>query len=192
MGNNSENEYRRWTTKVASRTRTFGVLLLLVAATLCFSVIKFGLDSFLAIASIIAFTLCGIGWFFYLKYLVRVEHELKAKAYGAEERKITNPIFQEIFQEYQYDRFEGVIQSGYFAKWKLNEVYEYDQAIDIIYTNKEHEIALTISNDEVSIFIDEETDDPIIQTIPLVDDKYKDIYLLFADIAKICEHALGV
>ena len=57
MGNNSENEYRRWTTKVARRTRTFGVLLLLVAATLCFSVIKFkNMDTHMAIFTLYGYT----------------------------------------------------------------------------------------------------------------------------------------
>lgn len=190
MANDNEAEYKRWTAKVVSRTKVFNLLLLLIAATLCFSVVLFGLKSFLSIASIVVFVLLCIGWLFYLSYMVRIEHALKIKAYGAEERIITNPIFREIYEEFQYDRFEGMIHKGFFEKWKIESLDEHNQVIDIIYTNKEHEISLTISNDEVSIIIDEETDEPIIQTIPLDDERYMNLYVLFEDIAEFCKKAL--
>lgn len=190
MTNDNEAEYKRWTKKVASRTRVFNLLLLLIAATLCFSVVLFGLNCFLAIASIIAFVFLCIGWFFYLSYMVRIEHALKIKAYGTEERIITNPIFQEIYEEFQYDRFEGMIHKNFFEKWKLQSLFDDNKVIDIIYTNKEHEIAIAMSNDEVSIIIDEETDDPIMQTIPLDDERYMNLYVLFEDIAEFCKNVL--
>jgi len=192
MANDNEAEYKRWTAKVVSRTKVFNLLLLLIAATLCFSVVLFGLKSFLSIASIVVFVLLCIGWLFYLSYMVRIEHALKIKAYGAEERIITNPIFQEIYEEFHYDRFEGMIHKGFFEKWKIESLDEHNQVIDIIYTNKEHEISLTISNDEVSICIDEETDEPIIQTIPLDDERYMNLYVLFEDIAEFCKNAMQV
>lgn len=190
MKDGNEVEYKQWTAKVVSRTKVFNLLLLLIAATLCFSVVLFGLNSFLSIASIVVFVLLCIVWLFYLSYMVRIEHALKIKAYGAEERIITNPIFQEIYEEFQYDRFEGMIHKGFFEKWKLESLDEHNQVIDIIYTNKEHEISLTISNDEVSILIDEETDDPTIKTIPLDDERYMNLYVLFEDIADFCKDAL--
>ena len=176
--------------KIESRTKAFGWLLLVVAATLCFSAVRFGLNSFLSIASIVVFVLLCIGWLFYLNYMVRIEHALKIKAYGTEEKKITNPIFQEIYEEFHYDRFEGMIHKGFFEKWKLASLDDDNQVIDIIYTNKEHEISLTISNEEVSIIIDEETDDPIMQNIPLDDERYMNLYVLFEDIAEFCKNAL--
>jgi len=190
MANDNEAEYKRWTAKVVSRTKVFNLLLLLIAATLCFSVVLFGLKSFLSAASIVVFVLLCIGWLFYLSYMVRIEHALKIKAYGTEERIITNPIFREIYEEFQYDRFEGMIHKGFFEKWKIESLDEHNQVIDIIYTNKEHEISLTISNDEVSIYIDEETDEPIMQTIPLDDERYMNLYVLFEDIAEFCKNAL--
>lgn len=175
-----------------SRTKVFNILLLLIAATLCFSVVLFGLKSFLSIASIVVFVLLCIGWLFYLSYMVRIEHALKIKAYGAEERIITNPIFQEIYEVFHYDRFEGMIHKGFFEKWKIESLDDHNQVIDIIYTNKEHEISLTISNDEVSIIIDEETDEPTMQTIPLDDERYMNLYVLFQDIAEFCKNAMQV
>ena len=186
----NETEYKQWTKKIESRTKAFGWLLLVVAATLCFSAVRFGLNSFLSIASIVVFVLLCIGWLFYLNYMVRIEHALKIKAYGTEEKKITNPIFQEIYEEFHYDRFEGMIHKGFFEKWKLASLDDDNQVIDIIYTNKEHEISLTISNEEVSIIIDEETDDPIMQNIPLDDERYMNLYVLFEDIAEFCKNAL--
>ena len=186
----NETEYKQWTKKIESRTKAFGWLLLVVAATLCFSAVRFGLNSFLSIASIVVFVLLCIGWLFYLNYMVRIEHELKIKAYGTVEKKITNPIFQEIYEEFHYDRFEGMIHKGFFEKWKLASLDDDNQVIDIIYTNKEHEISLTISNEEVSIIIDEETDAPIMQNIPLDDERYMNLYVLFEDIAEFCKNAL--
>ena len=186
----NEAEYKQWTKKIESRTKAFGWLLLVVAATLCFSAVRFGLNSFLSIASIVVFVLLCIGWLFYLNYMVRIEHALKIKAYGTEEKKITNPIFQEIYEEFHYDRFEGMIHKGFFEKWKLSSLDDDNQVIDIIYTNKEHEISLTISNEEVSIIIDEETDEPIMQTVPLDDERYMNLYVLFEDIAEFCKNAL--
>ena len=187
----NEVEYKQWTKKIESRTKAFVWLLLFVAAILCFSAVLFGLNSFLSIASIVVFVLLCIGWLFYLNYMVRIEHALRIEAYGTEERIITNPIFQEIYDEFLYDRFEGVIQKGFFENWKLDGLYDDNKVIDIIYTKKEHEISLTISDEEVSIIIDEETNDPIMQTIPLEDERYMNLYVLFEDIAEFCEHALG-
>ncbi|MEA4869804.1 hypothetical protein SDC9_80524 [bioreactor metagenome] len=189
MENQSVAEYRRWTKIIASRTKIWNLLLLLIGASIGFCAVLLGLSHWLTLSSIFAFVLLCVSWLFILKHMVRVEQDLKVKAFGAEETKITNPIYREIYEEYQYDGFEGVIGKGFFERWKLEHLDDGNQMINIVYTNKGHEIALTLSDDGVSIIIDEESDDHML-TIPLNDEKYKDIYVLFDAITTACRNVL--
>jgi hypothetical protein len=185
-----DSEYKKLVTKIDRHFHVFIITTCLIGAAICVALVTTGMSSCCTLLSILAFVLLLVARYFHMVRFAKMEQELRIKTYGTKTKEITNPIFQELYEEFRYDRFEGVINKGFFEKWKFEWADERNQAIDIIYTNKKHEIAITISNEEVSIIIDEETDDPIMRTILLDDEKWMDIYVLFDAITEICKNAL--
>ena len=186
------SEYQKLSQRTTKWASAFLVAASVIGGVICVATVATGFLSSITLLSILAFVLLLIARYFQAKRFGKAEQELRAKIYGVEKKEITNPIFKELYEEFQYDQFEGVLKRGFFETWKVTWVDEHNQLIDLIYTKKEHEIAITISNDEVSIVIDEETDNPTMQAIPLDDEKWKDIYVLFDAITVICKQALQI
>lgn len=186
------SEYQKLSQRTTKWASAFLITASVIGCVICVATVATGFLSSITLLSILAFVLLLIVRYFQAKRFGKAEQELRAKIYGVEKKEITNPIFKELYEEFQYDQFEGVLKRGFFETWKVTWVDEHNQLIDLIYTKKEHEIAITISNDEVSIVIDEETDNPTMQAIPLDDEKWKDIYVLFDAITVICKQALQI
>ena len=184
------SEYQKMSQRSIGWARAFLITASVIGGVICVAIAAGGSRSPITLLSILALVLLFVVRYFQVRQLAKAEQELRTTIYGAEANEITNPIFQELYEEFRYDQFEGVLNQGFFEKWKVTWADEHNQLIDLIYTKKEHEIAITISNDEVSILVDEETDNPTMQTIPLDDEKWRDIYVLFDAIAEICKHAL--
>ena len=186
------SEYQKMSQRYTRWARVFLITASVIGGVICVAIAADGLLSPFALLSILALVLLFVARYFQVKQHAIEEEEVRVKIYGVETREITNPVFQELYEEFHYDQFEGVLSQGFFEKWKVTWADEHNQLIDLIYTKKEHEIAITISNDEVSIVIDEETNNPTMQIIPLDDEKWKDIYVLFDAITKICMHVLQI
>ena len=184
------SEYQELSKRSARWASAFLITASVIGGVICVAIAAVGIRSPFSLLSIFAFVLLFVARYFQVKQHAEAEEEMRVKIYGVEKKEITNPIFQELYEEFQYDQFEGVLKQGFFETWKVTWADEHNQLIDLIYTKKEHEIAITISNDEVSIVIDEETDSPTMQDIPLDDEKWKDIYVLFDAITVICKQAL--
>ena len=184
------SEYQKLNQRSARWAGAFLVTAAVIGGVICVAIAAVGLRSSFTLLAILAFVLLFVARYFQVKQHAKAEEALRVKIYGVEKMEITNPIFRELYEEFHYDQFEGVLKQGFFENWKVTWVDEHNQLIDLIYTKQEHEIAITISNNEVSIMIDEETDNPTMQDIPLDDEKWKDVYVLFSAITVICKQAL--
>lgn len=89
----------------------------------------------------------------------------------------TNPLFQTIIEEYQTMGLEPFLDHIRLPGWKLEECTDHNGIITIIFTRKDAEIIIDLSDEEVVLHFDEESDD-VILVQPLTSDVFSDINAL--------------
>lgn len=120
-------------------------------------------------ASIIAGVIWCFGGYLVLMKMQREEKALRAKASKTERPEISSPLFKELYDEYEYNQLDGLTKNTFFHTWKLANIEDYHHIISLTFTKKHHEIAIDLSEAEISIIIDEETDSPDEFTMNLQD-----------------------
>ena len=156
-----ESGYQKRSKKVVSLSVVFiaGMVILSAAFIVGINILEScSLVFWISGVSVIAW---GIIFYFILQHMVNAEKKMREEARTSDLPEITNPLFKEILNGYRYNRLEEFTKNIFFRTWKLQDSGDYNNAIDLIFTRGQREIAIDISNDEVSIIIDEETDDPI-------------------------------
>ena len=154
------NEYKSWSETVVRYSKTFiaGICILGVALAVAIKILD--ITAVVFWVSIIAIVIwCGSA-FLVLKKMQQKEKTLRAAA-KTERPEISNPLFKELFDEYEYNQLEGFTQNIFFHTWKLTCIDDYNNIISLCFTKKQHEIAIDLSENDISIIIDEETDSPV-------------------------------
>lgn len=121
-----------------------------------------------------------------LKRLNRKETALRESVGGIQpELTATNPLFQTIIEEYEDMGLEPFINDIILPGWKTEACTDYNGIITIILIRKDHEIAIDLSDTEVTLHFDEEGSDIII-TEPLTTEAFSDINELTSFIRTKC------
>lgn len=100
---------------------------------------------------------------FVCRYFARKHSELYTAAYGNDSDIIDTGLFGEIWQEFEWNQFEGLTD----GKVVFSETHNNTIEIEII--RHEHEFNIEIDKDGVYMVMDEETDIPVEKEIPLVE-----------------------
>lgn len=126
-------------------------------------------------------------FYFSLKRIVAKENALRESIYGKEaELQATNPLFQAIIDEYELKGLELFINSIRPPVWKLEECFDCNGIITIIFTRKSSEIIIDLSDSEITMHFDEEMDDVIV-TRALTSEEFRDMKALSEYIKLQCQ-----
>ncbi len=182
-------EYLMWSKAVTRYAKMFiiGICLLIVPFVVGLNVLDKTPVIFLA--STIAIVIwCGSAYLI-LKKMLKAKESLRAAARNVERPEITSPLFKELFDEYEFNQLEGLTQNIFFHTWKLTCVDDYNSIISLCFTKKQHEISIDLSEKEVSIIIDEETDSPVELVMNMQD--FNSLDELFNAITAACRNSLS-
>lgn len=91
--------------------------------------------------------------------------KLYAEAYGEAAEYARTGIFAEIWDEYEFNQFEGIVD----VRTKCKYISDYKNTIEIDLVRRRHEFNIQIDETCVYFLADDETDSPIEQTVPLSD-----------------------
>lgn len=100
---------------------------------------------------------------FVCRYFARKHGELYTAAYGSDSDIIHTGLFGEIWQEFEWNQFEGLTD----GKVVFSETHNNTIEMEII--RHKHEFNIEIDKDGVYMVMDEETDIPVEKEIPLVE-----------------------
>lgn len=116
---------------------------------------------------------------FVCRYLVRKHEELFIAAYGNDSAIIHTGLFGEIWQEFEWNQFEGLTDG------KVVFVEKHNNTIELEIVRNKHEFDITIDKDAVYMVMDDETDMPVEKEIPLAE--MADLGQVFTAIRKFVE-----
>ncbi len=175
----AQKEYRQF-----DKHRGYIVITLvvfLVAALICFggslSIVDENPTPFLLFTCIlIVFTIITI---FICRYLARKGEQLYVAAYGNDKDIIRNGLFGELWQEFEWDQYEGLTDG------KVVFADTHNNTIDLQIIRHKHEFNICIDCEVVYMICDEETDTPIEKELPLSD--FKDVGEVFLAIREFIE-----
>ena len=86
-------------------------------------------------------------------------------AYGKENETMRTGLFEEIWKEFEWNRFEGMTAS------KVVFAEAHNNTIEMEIRHRHHEFDITIDNDAIYMVMDDETDVPVEKEVPLSDVK---------------------
>ena len=175
----AQKEYRRF-----DKHRGYIVITLvvfLVAVLICFggsfSIVDENPIPFLLFAGIlIVFTIITI---FICRYLARKGEQMYVAAYGNDSDIIRNGLFGELWQEFEWNQYEGLTDG------KVIFAETHNNTIDLQIIRKKHELSICIDCEAVYMICDEESDAPIEKELPLSD--FKDVGEVFGAIREFIE-----
>lgn len=116
---------------------------------------------------------------FICRYLVRKGERLYIAAYGNDTDVIRTGLFGEIWQEFEWNQYEGLTDG------KVVFAETHNNTIDMQIIRKKHEFSICIDCEAVYMICDEETDAPIEKEIPL--SNFKDVGEVFFAIREFIE-----
>ena len=159
----AQEEYRRFDTR-----RGYIVIIMvvfLVATLICFggslSVADEDPKLLLLFAGILI--LLTIITIFICRYLARKGEQLYVAAYGNDTDIIRNGLFGELWQEFEWNQYEGLTNG------KVVFAETHNNTIEMEIIRKKHEFNICIDCEVVYMICDEETDAPIEKEISLSD-----------------------
>lgn len=88
--------------------------------------------------------------------------KLYEKAYGKEDDLMRTGLFKEIWEEFEWNQFEGLING------KVIFAETHNNTIELAIIRKGHEFNITVDKDALYMLMDDETDTPVECEIPLV------------------------
>lgn len=175
----AQKEYRRF-----DKSRGYIVIttvIFLVATLICFgrslSIVDENPIPFLLFAGIlIVFTIITI---FICRYLARKGEQLYVAAYGNDTDIIRSGLFGELWQEFEWNSYEGLTDG------KVVFAETHNNTIDLQIMRKKHEFNICIDCEAVYMVCDEETNAPIEKAFPL--SNFKDVGEVFLAIREFIE-----
>ena len=175
----AQKEYRRFDKRRGYIVITLVVFL--VAVLICFggslSIVDENPIPFLLFAGIlIVFTTITI---FICRYLARKGERLYVAACGNDKDIVRNGLFGELWQEFEWNQFEGLTDG------KVVFAETHNNIIDLQILRKEHEFDICIDCEAIYMICDEETDAPIEKEIAL--SNFKDVGEVFLTIREFIE-----
>lgn len=116
---------------------------------------------------------------FICRYLARKGEQLYVAAYGNDTDIIRNGLFGKLWQEFEWNQYEGLTDG------KVVFAETHNNTIDLQIIRKKHEFSVCIDCEAVYMVCDEETDTPIESEIPL--SAFKDVGEVFLAIREFIE-----
>ena len=116
---------------------------------------------------------------FICRHLARKGEQLYIAAYGNDKDIIRNGLFGELWQEFEWNQYEGLTDG------KVVFAQTHNNTIDLQIIRHKHEFSVEITSDGLYLICDEETDAPIEKEIPLSD--FKDAGEVFLAIREFIE-----
>jgi len=175
----AQKEYRRFDVRRGIIIKTLVVFL--VAILVCFVTAFRNVDEdpaplLFCLGILIVYTVITI---FVCLHLARKHGQLYVAAYGNDTDVIHNGLFGELWQEFEWNQFEGLTDG------KVVFAETHNNTIDLQILRKEHEFDICIDCEAIYMICDEETDAPIEKEIPLSD--FKDVGEVFLAIREFIE-----
>ena len=159
----AQKEYRRFDVRRGIIIKTLVVFLVSILVCLIAAFRNVNKDPaplLFCLGILIVYTIIAI---FVCLYLARKHGQLYVAAYGNDTDIIHNGLFGELWQEFEWNQFEGLTDGKVvFAETRNN-------TIDLQILRKEHEFDICIDSEAIYMICDEETDAPIEKEIPLSD-----------------------
>jgi len=175
----AQKEYRRFDTRRGIIIKT--LIVFLVAILVCLiaafrNVNKDPTPLLFCLGILIVYTVITI---FVCLHLARKHGQLYVAAFGNDTDVIHNGLFGELWQEFEWNQFEGLTDG------KVVFAETHNNTIDLQILRKEHEFDICIDCEAIYMICDEETDAPIEKEIPLSD--FKDVGEVFLAIREFIE-----
>lgn len=175
----AQREYRRFDVRRGIIIKTLVVFL--VAILVCFVTAFRNVDKnpallLFCLGILIVYTVITI---FVCLHLARKHGQLYVAAYGNDTDVIRNGLFGELWQEFEWNQYEGLTDG------KVIFAETHNNTIDLQIMRKKHEFNICIDCEAVYMICDEETDTPIEKELPLSD--FKDVGEVFLAIREFIE-----
>ena len=174
-----QKEYRRFDVRRGIIIKTLVVFL--VAILICFIAAFRNADKdptplLFCLGVLIVYTVITI---FICLHLARKHGQLYVAAYGNDTDIIRNGLFGELWQEFEWNSYEGLTDG------KVIFAETHNNTIDMQIIRKKHEFSICIDCEAVYMICDEETDAPIEKEIAL--SNFKDVGEVFLTIREFIE-----
>lgn len=175
----AQKEYRKFDTRRGSIIKT--LIIFLVAILVCFIATLQVVDKdptplLFCLGILIVYTIITI---FVCLHLARKHGQLYVAAYGNDTDVIHNGLFGELWQEFEWNQYEGLTDG------KVVFAQTHNNTIDLQIIRHKHEFSVEITSDGLYLICDEETDAPIEKEIPL--SYFKDVGEVFLAIREFIE-----
>ena len=175
----AQREYRRFDVRRGIIIKT--LVIFLVAILVCFVTAFRNVDKdpaplLFCLGILIVYTVITI---FVCLHLARKYGQLYVAAYGNDTDIIHNGLFGELWQEFEWNSYEGLTDG------KVIFAETHNNTIDMQITRKKHEFSICIDCEAVYMICDEETDAPIEKEIAL--SNFKDVGEVFLTIREFIE-----
>ena len=172
----AQKEYRHFDVRRGIIIKT--LIVFLVAILICFIAAFRNADKdpaplLFCLGILIIYTMITI---FVCLYLARKHRQLYVAAYGNDTDIIRNGLFGELWQEFEWNQYEGLTDGNViFAETHNN-------TIDLQIIRNQHEFCIEVNCESIYMICDEETDTPIEKEVPLSELKdVGDFFLIVRD-----------
>lgn len=172
----AQKEYRRFDVRRGIIIKTLVVFL--VAILVCFVTAFRNVDKdpaplLFCLGILIIYTIITI---FVCLHLVRKHGQLYVAAYGNDTDVIRNGLFGELWQEFEWNQYEGLTDG------KVVFAVTHNNTIDLQIIRNKHEFCIEVTCEAIYMICDEETDTPIEKEVPLSELKdVEDFFLTVRD-----------
>lgn len=151
----AQKEYRRFDVRRGIIIKTLVVFL--VAILVCFIAAFRVVDEnptplLIFLGILIVYTIITI---FACRHLAQKHGQLYVAAYGDDTDVIRNGLFGELWQEFEWNQYEGLTDG------KVVFAQTHNDTIDLQIIRHKHEFSVEITSDRLYLICDEETDTPI-------------------------------
>ena len=175
----AQKEYRRFDVRRGVIIKTLVVFL--IAILVCFIAAFRNADQdptslLFCLGVLIVYTVITI---FICLHLARKHGQLYVAAYGNDTDVIHNGLFGELWQEFEWNQYEGLTDG------KVVFAQTHNNTIDLQIIRHKHEFSVEITSDGLYLICDEEAEAPIEKEIPLSD--FKDVGEVFLAIREFIE-----
>ncbi|MCH5162051.1 MAG: hypothetical protein J1G38_01000 [Clostridiales bacterium] len=128
-----------------------------------------------------------------MRFLTKKEQNIKSDIYKVEKLTTTNPLFQQVIEEYYYNQLEDLDQF-LGKKWKVVDIDDYNNSIAIC-IKRRHGMSIEVEISETSITIMGESansEDETTVSKNFTSDNFSDISSVFIYIADTCKSISNV
>lgn len=183
-----ENRYKRIRRIIAILGHILIVGVLIFVTYLIFAIKVFS-TSYLYLAIGVPIIFCiDIILILIARSLTKKEQNIKSEIYNVEKLTATNPLFQQVIEEYYYNQLED-LEHLLGKKWKVVDIDDYNNSI-VIGIKRRHGISIEVEISETTITIFGESansEDEISVSKNFTSENFTDISSVLIYIANTCE-----